>query len=437
MKQFLAIIAFISATFCLHAQTGPWSGKIDINGTSLRLVFNISDQECTIDSPDQGATGIKAKMSYTPEGKIFIEIPSIGASYEGIYMVNLIAGEFIQGRYRFPLTLKPGALKLNRPQTPVGPFSYTTEEVSFSNGDAVLKGTLTRPSNCSRNTPVVLLVTGSGLQNRDEEIFEHKPFAVIADALANAGIASLRYDDRGFGESTGDLINLTISDLKDDALAGINLLRKEFSKVGVLGHSEGGSIAFMLASEKKVDFVISLAGAVIPMGQILLQQNRHIFTMNGFTEKDVDVYCDALSDAFNAIIEGKTPANINHTTLPTAMKQNFIAALQQLNTPYMKSSLSLDVISMLPELTCPVIAFNGSLDSQVDCKANLGALENGIKSGLVKTVEVNNANHLFQHCKTGELSEYKEIEETISPDVLTQIIAWIKDNTLRPATDSD
>lgn len=425
MKRILSIIAAIALSCSVYAQTGAWSGKLDVNGSSLRLVFHLSDGECTMDSPDQGAKGLKASMSCTPDGKIVIAVPSIGASFEGFYAINSIVGEFIQGWYRFPLTLNPGEDKPNRPQTPVGPFSYSTEEVSFSNGDAVLKGTLTRPKGCDQTTPVVLMVTGSGLQNRDEELFEHKPFAVIADALANAGIASLRYDDRGFGESTGDISNITVTDLKNDALAGIGLLRSQFSHVGVIGHSEGGSIALMLASEGAVDFAVSLAGAVVPMAQTLLHQNRREFTRIGFSKKDVDAYCNALSDAFDAIAEGKTPSDINRTTLPAPMKQNFSTVLQVLSTPYMKSSLALDVISMLTDIHCPVLAFNGTLDAQVDSKSNLGALEKGLQPGLGTIVEVKNANHLLQHCKTGDVSEYKDIEETISPAVLSQMTEWI------------
>ena len=425
MRRLVLFFFYISLCSGLHAQTGPWNGKIAVNGVSLRLVFNLNEQACTMDSPDQGVKGIKAERSFTPEGKIIIAVPSIGASFEGVYLGNMIAGEFIQSGYRFPLTLKPGEDKPKRPQTPVGPFSYTTEEVSFSNGDAVLRGTLTRPAGCNRNTPVVLLVTGSGLQNRDEEIFEHKPFAVIADALANAGIASLRYDDRGFGESTGDLVNFTITDLKNDALAGIDLLRKEFVRVGVAGHSEGGTIAFMLAADRQVDFAVSLAGAIVPMAQTLLEQNRHAFIQAGFPEGDIKVYCDALSDAFSAIIKGETPLDINHTNLPAGMKQNFIAALRQLSSPYMRSSLSLDLISMLADVECPVLAFNGTRDIQVDCSTNLGALRTGLRAGLGTIVEVKDANHLFQHCKTGEVAEYKEIEETVAPEVLSRMTSWI------------
>ncbi len=228
---------------------GEWSGKLNVFGQKLTLVFHLDDENCTIDSPDQGIKRIPAKLERTEIG-IKVSVSSINASYEGTKMGESITGIFKQHGQSFPLTLKPGSMKRNRPQTPVAPFPYQTQEVSFNNGDAVLKGTLVLPQNHTEKTPVLLMVTGSGLQNRDEEVFEHKPFAVIADALARQGIATLRYDDRGFGESTGDLVNVTTEVLKNDALAGVELLRKQFKHVGILGHSEGGTIGLMLAATR-------------------------------------------------------------------------------------------------------------------------------------------------------------------------------------------
>ena len=260
MKK-LIFLLFCLASIASKAQDGDvksiWSGKLNVYGTELTLVFHLDSVNCTLDSPDQGVKGVPAKLESTAMG-IKVTISSINASYEGVNMGESIMGTFKQHGQTFPLTLKPGTLKRNRPQTPMPPYPYQTQEVSFSNGDAVLKGTLVTPENFSRKTPVLLMVTGSGLQNRDEDFFEHKPFAVIADALARQGIATLRYDDRGFGESTGDLATITTEDLKNDALAGVELLRKQFDRVGILGHSEGGTIGLMLAAEDKVDFVVRL-----------------------------------------------------------------------------------------------------------------------------------------------------------------------------------
>ena len=325
------------------------------------------------------------------------------------------------------MTLTPGAPVIRRPQTPVGPFPYATEEVSFTNGDAVLKGTLTLPENCDRKTPVLIMVTGSGLQNRDEELFSHKPFAVIADAFARAGIATLRYDDRGFGESTGDVVLCTTEDLKNDALAGTRLLRERFDKVGVLGHSEGGSIALMLAADKQVDFAISLAGMIVSGAETLLEQNRLALKSAGLPESEVETYCRLLSDTFEAIKKGSPLPSPDAYALSDALIQNYLAASQQFSTPYMKYFITLDLSQKLSSVTCPVMALNGTKDTQVQCDRNIEALKAGLPFGgknLVRAEE--GLNHLFQHCVTGEFSEYKEIEETFSPEVLSEMIAWIK-----------
>ncbi|MBR5014560.1 MAG: alpha/beta hydrolase, partial [Bacteroidales bacterium] len=191
MKRILTFFAAIVLfTFQANAQTGTWSGKLDVQGTKLSLVFHLDGDNPTMDSPDQGAKGIPVQIERKSYGGLAIKIPSLGASYEGIYMVQQVVGTFKQSGMSLPLTLMPGEDKPKRPQTPQGPFPYATEEVAFMNGDVALNGTLVLPEGYSRTTPVLIMVTGSGQQNRDEEIFEHKPFAVIADALARAGIAT-------------------------------------------------------------------------------------------------------------------------------------------------------------------------------------------------------------------------------------------------------
>jgi len=203
MKRLLTIAILLLGFFpWASAQTGTWSGKIEVQGSELPLVFHLNEENPTMDSPGQGVRDIPIEVERTLTGQITVKIPSIGATYKGQWLAKQIVGTFTQFGASVPLTLAPGEEKLRRPQTPQGPFPYEQEEVSFANGEAVLKGTLVLPAGWTRQTPVLIMVTGSGLQNRDEETFEHKPFAVIADALARAGFATLRYDDRGFGEST-------------------------------------------------------------------------------------------------------------------------------------------------------------------------------------------------------------------------------------------
>ncbi len=304
MKKLILFSLICLASIAARAQEsgikGTWTGKLNVFGNELTLVFHFDGEDCTLDSPDQGIKGVPAKLERTETG-IKVAVPSINAIYEGVNMGDSAMGTFKQHGQSFPLTLKPGSMKRNRPQTPAPPYPYQTQEVSFNNGDAVLKGTLVMPENASSQTPVLLMVTGSGLQNRDEEFFEHKPFAVIADALARQGIATLRYDDRGFGESTGDLVNVTTEDFKNDALAGVEFLRKQFKRVGILGHSEGGTIGLMLAAEGKVDFVISLAGMVVSAEKTLMEQNRWTLQQSEYSQDVIDRYCTALESLFDEL----------------------------------------------------------------------------------------------------------------------------------------
>lgn len=420
MRKHLALIAvLLTAVFGAHAQTGTWSGKIEVQGMKLPLVFHLNEENPTMDSPDQGARGIPIAVERDAMGKITIKISSIGATYEGQWTSGKIVGTFRQWGTSLPLTLVPGEEKVNRPQTPKAPFPYTTEEVSFTNGNAVLRGTLVLPAGHTKKTPVLIMVTGSGLQNRDEEIFEHKPFAVIADALARAGIATLRYDDRGFGESTGDIINCTTEDLKNDALSGIRLLRERFDKVGVIGHSEGGTLALLLAAEGKADFIVSLAGNVVSGAETLLWQNRIALSGAGVPAETVDTYCKALAEAFET-------GHIGNYDLPEGLKKNLSMAIMQLQTPYLKYFLTLDTRPVLGKITCPVLALNGSKDQQVNPESNLEALRKGLPAATPAQIEcVEGLNHLFQPCATGATTEYKEIEVTIAPEVLAKLVEWL------------
>ena len=423
---------FIAAILCLmasvaKAQKGSWSGELNIQGIKLPLVFNFTDDGCTIDSPSQGAKGIKAEKSITPEGKLKVTAGMIGASFEGTMEEQTITGTFTQNGMSLPLTLKPGEQKNNRPQTPVPPFPYITEEVTFSNGDITLNGTLTLPEGWDKNTKAVVMVTGSGQQNRDEEIFDHKPFAVIADALARKGIASLRYDDRGWGNKAIRFTDFTTDDFKQDAAAGIDLLRRKFKTVGVIGHSEGGTIALMLASEGKTDFVVSLAGMTISGKQTLLNQNIDALRSIGLQEETVKKYSEVISDIFDKVAEGQ---DIDEYLKGAENMENFKPIIDHakklLTSPYMRHFITKDIHNSLPNIKCPVLALNGKKDTQVAYKQNLEVLENGLTNCSHETIAYDNLNHLFQHCTNGSIVEYHQIEETISQEVLDKIISWIK-----------
>lgn len=424
----LTSVVFAMMALAANAQEGTWNGELNVMGNKVPLVFNFSTNGCTIDSPSQGVNGIQAEKTVKDDGTIKVKVGMIGATFEGKMIDGEIKGTYVQNGFPLPLTLKPGKLVVKRPQTPVPPFPYKEESVSFTNAQYTFNGTLTLPENYSKNTPVVLMVTGSGQQNRDEELFSHKPFAVIADALARQGIASLRYDDRGWGDKSVNFADFTTDDFRQDAAAALPLLRKRFNKVGILGHSEGGTIAMMLAAEGKADFIVSLAGMAISGKETLIMQNRQAMSAIGLPKETVDSYCNSISKALDEIASGKKANEINIDDVPQALKPITIKALQQADTPYIRHFLTVDVGKLLPKIKCPVLALNGTKDTQVDCDANTTRIEKGLANCKHSIKKIDGVNHLFQHCNTGIVTEYQQIEETISPEVLQEVAKWIKLN---------
>ena len=424
----LTSVVFAMMALAANAQEGTWNGELNVMGNKVPLVFNFSTNGCTIDSPSQGVNGIQAEKTVKEDGTIKVKVGMIGATFEGKMTDGEIKGTYVQNGFPLPLTLKPGKLVVKRPQTPVPPFPYKEESVSFTNAQYTFNGTLTLPENYSKNTPVVLMVTGSGQQDRDEELFSHKPFAVIADALARQGIASLRYDDRGWGDKSVNFADFTTDDFRQDAAAAIPLLRKRFNKVGILGHSEGGTIAMMLAAEGKADFIVSLAGMAISGKETLIMQNRQAMSAIGLPKETVDSYCNSISKALDEIASGKKASEINIDDVPVALKPVTIKALQQADTPYIRHFLTVDAGKLLPEIKCPVLALNGTKDTQVDCDANTTRIEKGLADCKHSIKKIDGVNHLFQHCNTGIVTEYQQIEETISPEVLQVVAKWIKAN---------
>ncbi len=426
MKKILAaVLLLFPIAFLANAQTGNWSGKLDVRGTPLTIVFHLDGDEPTLDSPDQAALGIPVQIERTALGGITIKIPSLGASYEGLWAGKQILGTFKQAGLSLPLALTPEK-ELNRPQTPVGPFPYSEEEITFTNGEAKLAGTLVLPEGYTRKTPVLIMVTGSGQEDRNEEIFEHKPFAVIADALARAGIATLRCDDRGVGGSTGEVITATTEDFKDDALAGIKLLRERFDKVGVIGHSEGGTIALMLAAEGQADFIISLAGMAVSGIETIVRQSRVSLESAGYPEETLDIFCKAVQEACEVRVHGGRMPFPDELDLPDELKQSYQQIITQIQIPWMRHFLTLDMRPLLGGIQCPVLALNGTKDIQVEYESNLGALRSGLPANPKNRIEaIDGLNHLFQHCTTGAIQEYRNIEETFAPEVLEMMIQWM------------
>ena len=421
----LTSLALAMLAFTANAQEGSWNGELDVMGTKLPLVFNFSPNGCTMDSPSQNAKGIPAEKTVSDDGTIKVKVGMIGATFEGKMADGEIKGTFTQNGFPIPLTLKAGKLAVKRPQTPVPPFPYKEESVSFTNAGYTFNGTLTLPENYTKQTPVVLMVTGSGQQNRDEELFEHKPFAVIADALARQGIASLRYDDRGWGDKSVNFANFTTDDFRQDAAATLPLLRKRFNKVGILGHSEGGTIAMMLAAEGKTDFIVSLAGMAISGKETLVMQNHQAMSAIGLPKDIVDSYCATISNILNEIANGKKTSEITIDGVPDNLKPILKKSLEQANSPYIRHFITVDASKQLSKIKCPVLALNGTKDTQVDCAANTTLLEKGLINSKHTIKKIEGVNHLFQHCTTGNVVEYQQIEETIASEVLEIIYSWI------------
>ena len=448
MKKYLSLL-FLGISLHLGAQNieGSWSGLLEVPGAKLRLVVNLTpDGKCTLDSPDQGAKDIPGVLEYVSADSLSVSVPALGMNYAGRLKAGKIEGIFKQSGLTIPLVLSQGKATLNRPQTPQPPFPYATEEVTFHNDkdNATLCGTLTYPvgykKGASRKVPVVLMVTGSGLQNRDEELFEHKPFAVWADYLAKNGIASLRYDDRGAGKSKGDARNATTYNLSLDALAGIEYLKAMglFDKVGVLGHSEGGTIALMLAArpDLNIDFIVSLAGTSIKGSEVLAEQNYVALRWAGISDDVARDYGKALTAVYEAKVKNPLLLKADEATLdvilsdaqvklPEGLKNNLLTILHT-PSPWLDYFTQYDPRQDLPKITCPVMALNGQMDVQVLPASNLGALRELLprhEKTLVK--EYPGLNHLFQHAMTGNVTEYGQIEETLSEEVLRDVAGWV------------
>ena len=375
---------------------GDWTGRLNAGFQSLDVAFHVEEAKCTLDVPGQGAFGVVGTVLSASPDAVEMTFKTIGGKFKGKLKKGNLVGVWCQGLGIVPLSLTAGKLEMPRPQEPKPPFPYRTENVVFANADASLSGTLTLPNVCNEKTPALLMVTGSGPQNRDEEMFYHRPCAVMADFLARRGIVTLRYDDRGVGESKGNTKNISIEDIMLDAESGVECLRKRFAHVGVLGHSEGGTVSFMLAQKGKVDFVVSLAGPALKFGDVLDEQLRKRLKSEGKSE--------------NAI------AN----ELP-ALKQSFI------KDDGIRRYFDYDPLDAVKATHCPVLALNGEKDAQVTCERHLSVLrENLVPKERMTVKSYPGLNHLFQHCKTGEFTEYAKIEETISPEVLSDIASFVK-----------
>lgn len=433
--------------------TGFWVGEITLPTISLELVFKISEDDMggystKLDVPAQGAKDLGSEITKLSGDSITILVSELNRNFVGKFLNDsTIEGNWVRNKINIPLTLhkKDKMPELNRPQTPKPPFSYHIEEVEYMNLKSGFKlaGTLTIPKN-AKSCPAAVMITGSGAQDRDATIFEHKLFWIIADYFANNGIAILRVDDRGVGGSEGILREATSKDFAEDALTGIQFLKTKDeidpNKLGLIGHSEGGLIAPIAATTSDdVSWFIMMAGPGMIGEQILYEQNDLALRAAGMPESVVKQNRQ-LQEALFTIIKTETDSlkkldRLQRTLtggmypgMNEEMKKAIDTKVDGINSPWFKYFLTYDPQPTLQQVKCPVLAINGAKDVQVPATSNLEAIKKAITEGgnqKVKTIEFENLNHLFQNCTTGAVSEYASIENTIDPKVLEIMKDWI------------
>jgi alpha/beta superfamily hydrolase len=466
MKKIFSLLLCLLTSSILLAQAplGTWYGTLDVQGNKLSLIFHISktgdSYSTTMDSPQQNAMGIPMGKTTFKDKTLIVEAPNAGIRYTATFLPDQhqITGTFEQGGLNVPLSLssqpeKSIIIKVpSRPQDPKN-FPYKQEEVSFINTKEgnTLSGTLTLPAD-GKASKIVILITGSGPQNRNEELMNHRPFLVLSDWLTRNGIAVLRYDDRGIGKSTGNFSTATTADFADDAEAAVNYVAshpdlKKMS-VGLIGHSEGGMIAPMVASRNKtVKFIVLAAGPAIPIAQLMVQQNKDMARLMGISDRAIAKSAETNTKLYAAINQFKNLSSASYNKKIDSLISTVVSAIptselggktadevvtsitSTLKNPWMRYFISFDPTYYLTKIQCPVLALNGTLDCQVACQTNLAGVKNSLQKAGNKKFEIvplDGINHLFQKAKTGSLQEYEQIDETINPTVLQKITSWIK-----------
>ena len=465
MKAILLCFALIAVQASTHNIEGNWLATLEIGDNKLRILLKIeksaNNYVAKFDSLDQGATDLPIDSIVLDGTKLTFSAAKFGISYEGTLNEkgDEISGTFKQGPGATPLVFRRTAevAKLNRPQEPKKPYPYDEEQVSYRNekDNIKLAGTLTVPRGGGKY-PVVLLITGSGSQDRDETIAGHRPFLVLADHLTRNGIAVLRVDDRGMGGSDMGSLSVTSENFAEDVLAGVNFLkqRKQIDPrmIGLIGHSEGGMIAPMVAARSKdVSFIVLLAGLGQRGEDVIYAQTELIQKTQG-TPAETTKHTIALARKINAIVKAETDGmrieqRINEeiaayeATLGDSHKELFKPAASSVKsylpiykTPWYRFFITFDPAPVLKNVKVPVLALNGEHDLQVPAKENLDLIAAGLKAGGNVDVTVKafpRLNHLFQTSQTGLLSEYGQIEETMSPEVLKTVSDWILHRTVQ------
>ena len=463
MKKLVVIFVsvLISASCLAQSLEGKWTGILKVQQHELNVIFNVTQSgdaySATLDSPDQGARDIPIDSVWLEGNTFNYKAASLKMEYTGEINSDrkVIDGELNQMGMIIPLKLtmmEEEESKVLRPQTPVGPFPYKVEEITFENtkDSITLAGTLTLPKEGSE-FPSVILISGSGPQDRDEEIFDHRPFKVIADVLTKKGIAVLRFDDRGVGGSSGKFSEATTADFATDVMFAVDYLLSrddiDASKIGLIGHSEGGLIAPMVASQTKdVSFIVLMAGPGIPSDELLILQSARAAQLNGVDEgfiklnsgiqkglydivkqnNDKELTENLLKDKLRSSLS-EIPAEYKPTS-ESEVESLINSEVKKLCSPWLNYFIKMDPKSYLEKVSCPVLAINGTLDSQVLPKENLSGIEKSLRKSGNKNfeiIELPGLNHLFQEAETGAFAEYSKIEQTLSPLFIDSLTGWI------------
>ncbi len=457
-RKVLTIAVLVHAGVSAQAQdeiAGIWHGEIKIPGQPLaiKIVLNHTDADWTgtIDIPAQGAKGLPLiNINVEPDEadtRVTFAISGVpgNPTFEGrLQSDGVILGTFSQGGARLKFQLSRDSVGPARPQEPKAPFPYQIEEAKFERDSINFAGTLTIPSGTGP-FPAVLLISGSGPQNRDSEIFGHKPFLVIADHLTRAGIAVLRVDDPGVGGSTAHPQPPTASDFADNAIAAVDFLKRDSrinpDQIGLIGHSEGGIVASLSATRGEgIAFVVLLAAPGVPGNEMMRKQNERILDAAGIAGEQKEIRL-ALFDQLSTALTSDLPNAELRQKVEEIVRQQFETngvprtqqdetqvrmAVEQAISPGMRYLLAYDPRPALEKISVPVLALNGELDTQVDAGQNLVAIAAALENNSNVTIHrLPGLNHLFQHAKTGLIGEYGVIEETISPEVLDLIRDWI------------
>ncbi|MCA2206649.1 MULTISPECIES: alpha/beta fold hydrolase [Nocardia] len=418
---------------------GNWNGGIEVPGQTIPIGVSFAeDGSATLDIPIQGLRDAPLKDVVAEPDRVEFALPDAPGDprFRGKLEGEQITGDWSQSGQSAPLTLRRGKIEnVARPQDPKPPFPYRSEDVTYRSGDITIAGTLTEPEGPGP-FPAVLMITGSGPQDRNEELLGHRPFLVLADTLTRAGYAVLRTDDRGVGGTGGKLDDATYDTLAGDAAAGAAFLRErpeiDDAKVGLFGHSEGGYLAPLVAARPGSDiaFAILMAGPSVPGADVLIEQNKVIMAASGAPQDKIDQQVDYLTKWTAMLragdLEGAQVYSQQHNESLPENERAPKEAVDSFNTPYMTSFMTFDPQPSLRALRVPVLAFFGGKDLQVPAAQSEGPMREALAGAPDPTVHTfPGLNHLMQPTETGNPSEYSSIETTVDPAVLTYVTDWL------------